>query len=170
VFSANAGGATTSGSGYPRSELRELTNGGTALANWSTTGGTHTMTITQAVTRLTPVKPHLVVGQIHDANDDVMVIRLEGRHLFVDHNGVAGATLSNDYTLGTRFTVRIVAGGGHVRTYYNGAATPADDYAVSASGCYFKAGAYVQTNVSKGEAADASAANTVYALAVTHTA
>jgi hypothetical protein len=171
VFAANAGGRTTSGSGYPRSELREMANGGKTLASWSTTSGTHTMTITQAVTQLTPVKPHIVVGQIHDANDDVMVIRLEGRHLFVDHNGVQGNTLSNDYQLGTRFTVTIVAAGGHIKTYYNGSTTAADDYAISGAGCYFKAGAYVQSNPTKGhDAPDAVGANTIYELNVSHVA
>jgi hypothetical protein len=171
VFAANAGGKTTSGSGYPRSELREMTNSGLAQANWSTSSGTHTMTITQAVTRLTPVKPHIVVGQIHDADDDVMVIRLEGKRLFVDHNGVDGATLTNDYQLGTKFTVKIVASGGHVKTYYNGSSTVADDYAVSTTGCYFKAGAYVQSNLVKGkDAADAVGSNTIFSLNVSHTA
>ncbi len=33
------------------------------------------------------VKPHIVAGQIHDADDDVIVFRLEGKKLFIDHNG-----------------------------------------------------------------------------------
>ena len=48
VFRADVDGVTTSGSGYPRSELREMD--GTSKAAWSTTSGRHTMTITQAIT------------------------------------------------------------------------------------------------------------------------
>src|SRR6266511_3032166 len=79
VFKAHCGGATTSGSGYPRSELREMNSNGSTKASWSTTSGTHTMEISQAVTHLPVVKPHVVVGQIHDAADDVIVFRFEGR-------------------------------------------------------------------------------------------
>src|SRR5439155_891934 len=43
VFWANCGGATTSGSGYPRSELREM-NGGTVAAWGTADGHVHTMT------------------------------------------------------------------------------------------------------------------------------
>ena len=41
VLTANAGGVTTSGSSYPRTELREMT--GSKLAAWSNTQGTHTL-------------------------------------------------------------------------------------------------------------------------------
>jgi hypothetical protein len=41
VFTATAGGVTTSGSSYPRSELREMN--GQELASWSNTTGTHTL-------------------------------------------------------------------------------------------------------------------------------
>jgi len=43
-----------------------------------------------------------------------------------------------------RFTVQILASGGHIKVYYNG--SQADDYSVSSSGDYFKAGAYTQAN------------------------
>ena len=77
VFTANAGGVTTSGSSYPRSELREMN--GQEKASWSNTAGTHTMRVREAVTRLPAVKPHVVAAQIHDAEDDVIEVRLEGQ-------------------------------------------------------------------------------------------
>lgn len=83
VFRANCGGATTSGSGYPRSELREMINNGATNASWSSSTGTHTMEIEQAITHLPVVKKHIVVGQIHDGSDDVIVFRLEGTKLFM---------------------------------------------------------------------------------------
>lgn len=165
-FRANAGGATTSGSSYPRSELREMTSNGTANASWSTTSGTHTMTIDQAITHLPDVKPHVVAGQIHDAADDVIVIRLEGTKLFVDHNGVNGPVLNDAYVLGTRFKVQFVASGGHIKVLYND--VQKDDFVRSTSGCYFKAGAYTQSNLSKGDAASAYGEVIIYDVKVTH--
>ena len=76
VFTANAGGVTTKNSSYPRSELREMN--GPEKAGWSNTTGTHTLRLRQAVTQLPTVKPHVVTAQIHDAEDDVIEVRLEG--------------------------------------------------------------------------------------------
>src|SRR5689334_2747063 len=84
VFTANAGGVTTSGSSYPRSELREMS--GPELASWSNTTGTHTLRLREAVTQLPKVKPHVVAAQIHDAEDDVIEVRVEGEHLLVEYD------------------------------------------------------------------------------------
>jgi hypothetical protein len=168
IFQANTGGATTSGSGYPRSELREMTNNGATNASWSSTSGTHTMEIDQAITHLPVVKPHIVVGQIHDANDDVIVFRLEGSKLFMDHNGADGTTLTSNYVLGTRFKVKFVVSGGKVMSYYNG--TLMETYTKSFSGAYFKAGAYVQSSCHtvSGESCSAYGEVVIYNVTVTH--
>jgi hypothetical protein len=166
VFKAPCGGATTSGSGYPRSELREMSNLGLTQASWSTTSGTHTLEITQTINHLPVAKPHVVVGQIHDANDDVIVFRLEGSTLFIDENGKAGPVLTADYRLGDVFTVRFVARNGGVECYYN--SQYIYTYPVNASGCYFKAGCYTQSNTSKGDAADAYGEVVIYELTVAH--
>src|SRR5262249_13030697 len=52
LFNAPCGGATTGGSSYPRSELREMSSGGSTAASWSTTSGTHTMVVREAITHL----------------------------------------------------------------------------------------------------------------------
>lgn len=168
IFQANTGGATTSGSGYPRTELREMTSNGTVNASWSSTSGTHTMEIDQAITHLPVVKPHIVVGQIHDANDDVIVFRLEGSKLFMDHNGTDGTTLTTSYVLGTRFKVKFVVSGGKVMSYYNG--TLVETYTKSFSGAYFKAGAYVQSSCHtvSGESCSAYGEVVIYNVTVTH--
>ncbi|HEY0616101.1 MAG TPA: polysaccharide lyase family 7 protein, partial [Kribbella sp.] len=44
-FRAPVDGVTTSGSSYPRSELREMTNDGQEKADWSSTSGTHTLIV-----------------------------------------------------------------------------------------------------------------------------
>lgn len=166
VFQANAGGATTRGSSYPRSELREMTNGGADLASWSTTSGTHRMTLREAITHVTPVKPHVVAGQIHDANDDVIMIRLEDSRLFVESNGDEAALLDPSYALGTVFTVQITASHGRIQVSYNGDSKA--NLEQNASGCYFKAGCYTQSNIDRGDAADAYAQVVIYDLEVTH--
>jgi hypothetical protein len=166
VFTAPCSGATTSGSGYARSELREMINSGTAKASWSTTSGTHTMEITQAITHLPVAKPHVVAGQIHDAGDDVIVFRLEGTKLFIDENGKTGPILTANYHLGDVFTVKFVAKSGGVGCYYNGQYI--FTYPVSASGCYFKAGCYTQSNTSTGDAPTAYGQVVIYRLAVSH--
>ncbi len=167
VFQANAGGVTTSNSGYPRSELREMTGGGRDEASWSTTSGTSTMVVREAVTHLTVAKPQVTVAQVHDDEDDVLVVRLDGpHHLYAEHDGTNYGDLDTGYQLGTAFTVQVTASGGHIRISYNG--VPKVDYAKSSSGDYFKAGCYTQSNPDKGDAADAYAQVVIYALTVTH--
>lgn len=168
VFRANAGGVTTSGSGYPRSELREMADGGGARADWSTTSGVHTMTITQAITHLPEVKPHAVAGQIHDAADDIVMIRLEENYLYVEGGGEDLGVLDADYTLGEWFTVRIEANAGVIDVYYQDMSTPAVSVERDTTGCYFKAGVYTQSNTERGDAADAYAEVRIRELVVTH--
>lgn len=170
VFRAPVNGVTTSGSGYPRSELREMTNGGKDNASWSTTSGAHVMFIDQAITAVPKTKKHVVAGQIHDASDDVIVIRLEYPKLFIDINGNDGPVLDSNYSLGKRFTVKFVAVGGQIKIYYNGSQVPAYTMSKSGSGNYFKAGAYTQSNCSKESVCDSSNYGEVaiYGLSVQH--
>ncbi len=166
VFQANAGGATTQNSGYPRSELREMTSNGSERASWSNTSGSHVMTITQAITHVPAVKPHVVAGQIHDDSDDIIEIRLEGTNLFVENNGKSVGVLDSGYKLGTTFTVRVEASGGHIKVSYNGKQKV--DFTKSGSDWYFKAGCYTQSNTSKGDKADAYGQVIIYNLTVSH--
>ena len=166
IFQANAGGATTSNSGYPRSELREMVNNGKDKASWSNTVGSHSMTIRQAITHLPVVKPEVVAGQIHDATDDVIMIRLEGKHLFVEGSGKNLGDLDTNYNLGTVFTVRMVAESNRISVYYNDVLKV--DYAKSGAGYYFKAGVYTQSNTSRGDAPDAYGEVKIYSLSVSH--
>lgn len=169
-FRAPVNGVTTSGSGYPRSELREMTDNGTKNASWSTTSGTHALFIDQAITAVPQTKKHVVAGQIHDSEDDIIVIRLEYPKLFVDINGKTGPTLDPNYTLGKRFTVGFVATEGKIKVYYNGSSTPVYTLSKSGSGNYFKAGAYTQSNCSKETVCSDSNYGEViiYGLAVRH--
>ncbi len=195
-FRANHGGATTGGSSNPRSELRELTENyhyrnSKSAAAWSNTDGKkHTMWIKQKVTNLTYVKPHVVVGQIHDSGDDVVVFRMEG-HKGVggdwDNSGTVGdpdthanlwITNGNDrhgylvddnYELGTVFTVKFESYDGKTEFWYNGEKLPYVHYE-EISGCYFKLGNYTQSHngTAPGETDEAFAQTWVYDYYVTH--
>ena len=160
-----------SGFGYPRSEFRERINGGATHASWSSLSGTHKLFIDQAVTHLPDVKPHIVVGQVHDSSDDVIVFRLEGQKLFIDLNGNDGPTLTSSYVPGTRFTVGFEVANNAVKCYYNGALKYT--YNKSFSGAYFKAGAYVQSSCQgskkvAGESCSAYGEAVIYDVAVQH--
>jgi len=144
VFRAPVGGATTGNSEYPRSELREMTAGGKKQASWSGKSGTHVMTITEAITALPEGKPQVVAGQIHDDEDDVVMVRLNGTKLFVEADGKQVGVLDPAYRLGTRFTVQLVATPGLIRVTYNGIKTVGLER--KGSGYYFKAGCYTQAN------------------------
>ncbi|MGE5549054.1 MAG: polysaccharide lyase family 7 protein [Bacteroidota bacterium] len=172
-FRAHCGGTTTSGSSYPRSELREMTgyltgSGYTEGSGWKSTSGTHTMYIRQAITHLPVAKPHVVAGQIHDASDDVTVFRLEGSSLYItDGDNTHGYLLTDNYRLGTVFTCKMVVSGGKITYYYNDQLVNYSQ-TKSLSGCYFKAGCYTQSNTSKGDEPSAYGEVIVYDLQVTH--
>jgi uncharacterized OB-fold protein len=144
VFRANAGGATTSGSGYPRSELREMKKNGKDEADWSNKSGVHTMTVVQAITATPKVKPEVAAGQIHGEEDVVAMVRLEKNHLFVESDGEEVGDLDNDYKLGTKFTLVMRATPGGVTVTYNGKKTVSIDEV--GGGNYFKAGCYTQAS------------------------
>lgn len=146
VFNAPTNGYTTTNSSYPRSELREMAARGTKLASWSNRSGVHEMRILQAVTKLPKGKPHVVCGQIHDAEDDIVMVRLEGRRLFVESNGKEVGLLDANYVLKTKFHLRIAASSGGIRVAYNGNKAVVDLPKKVGSGWYFKAGCYTQAS------------------------
>jgi hypothetical protein len=165
VFRARADGVTTKNSRYPRSELREMN--GTEKAAWTNTTGTHTLDVCEAVTKVPPSKPEVVAAQIHDASDDVMQVRLEGQKLALQYDdGGTEAVIDPDYALGTPFHVRIVAAGGKVEVLYNGEKKA--ELPLTGAGWYWKVGAYVQSNTSTGDAADAMGEVVVYSLSGAH--
>jgi len=166
-FEAPVGGTTTSNSDFPRSELREMTNNGTAAASWSSNKGVNSMSIQEAITHLPSVRPQLVAGQIHGPKNYVILIRLNGSELFVEANGKNVGTLDNNYKLGTIFTVNVSASSGIIQVAYNG--TTKAKYSNTGSGYYFKAGCYTQSNPTKGDSSNDYGQVIIYKLGVSHT-
>lgn len=166
VFRAHCTSATTKSSKYPRCELREMKPDGKTKASWTTSVGKHTMIIDQAITAVPPVKSHVVCAQIHDAKDDLMMVRLEGKKLFVERNKIGDVMLDANYKLGTKFQIKIEAENGKVKVWYNKELKM--DWQVSAEGCYFKAGCYTQSNPSKGDKPESFGEVVIYKLEVRH--
>ncbi|MEU9212268.1 polysaccharide lyase family 7 protein [Streptomyces sp. NPDC048415] len=155
LLRAAVNGATTSDTGHPRSELREMTADGSATTSWSSTAGTHTMVVDEAITHLPKTKPHVMAGQIHDESSDVTSFRLEGSKLYVtSYNTTHYKLVTSNYQLGDRFQGKFVAHSGKVDVYYDGN-LQASVNAAFGSG-YFKAGALRRGHV------------TLYGVTVTH--
>jgi hypothetical protein len=175
LFRAPVGGATTPGSSYPRSELREMTDGGARRASWSTTSGTHTLVVREATLHLPVVKPQVATAQIHSAADDVIQIVTDGTRsagpgrasICMRLNGITQLPcLDRNYRLGTPYTIRMTAVDGHIRVFYN--RVQRFDVAVAESGLYFKAGVYTQSNPDQGDAPAAFGAAVIYRLRLSH--
>ncbi|MCU1688033.1 MAG: Alginate lyase 2 [Amycolatopsis sp.] len=168
-FRAAVNGTTTSNSGYPRSELREMSGSGANLASWSTTSGTHTMIVDEAITHVPASKPEIVAGQIHDASSDLTAFRLKGRSLYVSSgNNSTYKLVTANYQPGTWFEAKFVVSGGKVKAYYNGVLQTTISSKSKTN--YFKAGAYTQANC--GNSSPCAASNygevVINHLSVTH--
>lgn len=141
-------------------------------AAWSSTSGTHTMTVTQAFMKLPTGKPHLVGAQIHGGGDDVTVFRLEGKNLYTtDGDNTHGNLVDNNYVLGTKIETKFVVSGGKIQAFYNGKLVTTLNKELD--GAYFKTGAYTQANCGNIPAADCNANNygetKIFSVTVSHT-
>lgn len=173
-FRAPVNGTTTSGSKNPRSELREMNRDG-SLASWSSTSGAHALSVDMAFTHLPNARTDggtagVVGAQIHDADDDVIVWRLEGPQLWLTNGDETHWRLvDGGYELGTRFTARFEVYQGVTSCYYNGRLVGA--LSKRYSGAYFKVGCYTQANAKNSKPGDATnyGESVVYAVSVSHT-
>jgi hypothetical protein len=176
AFRAHVSGSTTSGSGYPRSELREMTDGGNDQAAWSNESGVHAMTLTAAVTATPKEKPEVSIAQIHGEDDVVAMVRLEKNRLFVEQDGDDVGELDPNYKLGTKFKLVLQATPAGIRVTYNDRKAVAYDEVGDDN--YFKAGCYTQASDKpqeddrddqKYDKPDAYGEVVIYALTVRHT-
>lgn len=170
VFRAWHGGATTKGSKNTRSELREEIQDGAAHAAWSSNSGRHRLVVHGRVNRLTKVRPHCVIAQIHDAADDVTVFRVEGTNLWITAgDNPHGYLLDGNFALGRDYEIGFDVSNGVISYLYSGRVVP---YTLSAKteGNYFKAGCYCQSNPTNApsESTDEYAEVVIYSATVTH--
>jgi len=168
VFRAAVDGATTSGSKYARSELREM-NGADRAAWTIKQGGTMsaTLEVDQVPTRLDGSVGRIVVGQIH--GQDAELTRLywdNGTVYFVnDHAGSTGqeatfrltdsAGRTPNISLNEKFSYKIDASAKQLKVsvYADGQVYTATDTINSfwsTDTFYFKAGTYLGVNETQG--------------------
>eukprot|EP00026_Physarum_polycephalum_P017239 Phypoly_transcript_18398.p1 GENE.Phypoly_transcript_18398~~Phypoly_transcript_18398.p1 ORF type:complete len:238 (+),score=22.83 Phypoly_transcript_18398:27-740(+) len=144
IFQAFVNGTHTADSDYVRTELREMN--GNSQASWSNTEGTHTMTVKQAYLHVPQKRPEIVGAQIHAATSVPLQVRLNIPSNIVVYgpNGDQPVIVEN-YALGTVFTLQIIASDGQYQVFYNDELKYTGKH--SDTGCYFKTGAYVQSNL-----------------------
>jgi Alginate lyase len=167
VFKAPVEGVHTNGSHYARSELREMNPDDTNAA-WDAGHGVHVMDLTQRVTHLPVVTPKVVCGQIHNV-DYLYLTVLTGKLLQAKYVDTIFGTLDSNYQLGTWFDLSVRAINGTLSIYYNGQL--ACSTAMVDTGCYFKAGCYVQSSTDPAygnDAAGAYAEVEIASLRITH--
>jgi hypothetical protein len=99
-------------------------------------------------------RPRVVCGPIHDDNY-LILVELDGSYLYVRLVDDTIGVLDRRYQLGSYFDLTITAAAGYVDAHYNGEQKA--HARVSAHGCYFKAGCYVQSNEHTGNAPTAFA-------------
>ena len=122
----------------------------------------------RSVIKAEPARPSFgQLAGLHGTSDDLMQIHLSGKELTVKYaDGKKKVSLDDDYQLGTRFKVKIESSDGHVKVWYNGQQRA--DLPISTSTSYFKAGAYVNSNTSKGEKSAAEGQVVIYNVDVKH--
>ena len=159
VFRVPSNGKPTSGSSYPRVELRQMTNG----ANWRLTDANeHYLTAQCKVIAVAPAKPQTIIGQIHgsETNSELLKLRwtgylngqckIEARYENNDATQAEyGVTLASGLSLGDLITYTITMKNGTINCTVNGV-TASQTYTTTYFGTtdayYFKAGNYLQYN------------------------
>lgn len=164
VFTAMPEGATTSGSKYPRSELREMK--GSERAAWNLKeGGTMTATlkIDQAPEKNDGTPGKMVVGQIHGKDEELVRLYWDAGKVYFVNDRAAGTgkeTIFNlydaqgktpDVSLHEKFSYRIEAYGKEllVEVYADGktySSKTAINDVWQTDQFYFKAGVYLGVN------------------------
>lgn len=186
-FRVRADGDTTSGSTYPRCELREMTGpDGRTKAAWPTNAGRHTMWMRARVRRIPPVKQDMSVAQIHTGSDDLCQAMYRGkgtprglvwRWKGTTHTKPLISPLDIDEWFNFKMICEVDTKGiPHVKTYANklpemdftGAAKIHDMLPGTILGNYLKAGNYLQTNVQKGEDPEAEGWLEISELRIKH--
>lgn len=160
----------TASSQNSRCEWREMSSDGSQLASWSTTSGRHQMLATFKVDQLMVIRPITVVGQIHDAKNDLTVFRLEDNNLYLTNgNSTHTYLITNDFRLGVKHSIGFDVSGGVVSYTYDNKPVPFTQ-SIKASGCYFKHGNYAQANSSTAPGGKSSdyAQVVTYSLVVSH--
>ncbi|MBD3242295.1 MAG: hypothetical protein GF331_17005 [Chitinivibrionales bacterium] len=149
VFRAHCAGATTSGSKYPRSELRQLVDGG---SNYWSMNDPQFLQASLRVTHVPVEKPEVCMVQIHGPDDEPLRVQYHAdRGVYLIWNE-SNKDYDNalDYTLGERLEVTVSVQSMDItctiRNLDRGAACTKTWTSMDATG-YFKVGCYTQSSI-----------------------
>ena len=155
VFNAHCAGATTSGSSYPRSELRQRVGGGD---NYWSVNDLQYISVDLRVTETPVYKPEISVVQIHGPEDEPLRVQYSANspggiwYIWNETNKVyLDPSKDNfEYALGQRLRVDVTVEGGRIYLYLknlDNGQTYANDWESNDSTGYFKVGAYTQSSI-----------------------
>lgn len=152
-FRVRVDAATTGGSSYARSEMRETAADGNDNFAWDTATGPHWMWLRGRVTHVPPVKPTVIVAQIHSGTDDQIAICTQLSSgvlkMLCRVNGTSSGqpNLANPYVVGTTYEILVKVHGGVTTIWFNDMVNPViTTTAVTGATSYFKAGCYPNSN------------------------
>jgi len=157
TFWAFVNGATTSGSDYPRSELREQINPPSNTSNW-VPYGVHLLTAQCRVTQVAS-NPKVIIGQIHCQTGNARpLLKLQFNNGVIEALVKTNSNFDPDYKfffqnvgLNNLITYQLKMENGLLTTTVNGSNQSINVFATdpdwATNGLYFKAGSYCQDNV-----------------------
>ncbi|MDH7445802.1 polysaccharide lyase family 7 protein [Aquimarina sp. 2201CG14-23] len=151
VFKAHCGGATTSGSSYPRSELRQMPGGND---NYWSMNDYQYLDVRVRATHLPVEKPEVSMVQIHGPGDEPLRVeyRSDEQGLHVVQNDDIEVDNVLPYSLGEQLRVTVTVQNGRVYCRIENESRPGldawtDDWESADSTGYFKVGCYTQSTM-----------------------
>jgi len=161
TFYVKGNGGTTSGSSYPRSELRSLCNPDNSKAdryNWkaSSSGGYHYVDGKYKIGKLDSSSRKVVIQQIHAYDAPPLVkIQYQSGKVYALVKTDSSGNNEDKFTIGevdqyTQFSLKTVMSSGYLKLYFNGSQKKSIKVRDYWSGYtnYFKAGNYLQSSSS----------------------
>ncbi|WP_025740428.1 RICIN domain-containing protein [Aquimarina pacifica] len=149
VFKAHCGGATTEGSFYPRSELRQTPGGGDNY--WSMEDRQY-LDVRVRATSLPDIKREVSMVQIHGPDDEPLRVEYregsQGLHVVQNEDNTAEYVL--DYSLGQQLRVTVTVDNGDITCVIRNEDTGdswEDTWESEDSTGYFKVGCYTQSTM-----------------------
>ncbi|MFD2562583.1 polysaccharide lyase family 7 protein [Aquimarina rubra] len=151
VFKAHCGGATTGGSSYPRSELRQMPGGND---NYWSMNDYQYLDVRVRATHLPVEKPEVSMVQIHGPGDEPLRVeyRSDEQGLHVVQNDDIEVDNVLPYSLGEQLRVTVTVQNGRVYCRIENESRPSldawtDDWKSEDSTGYFKVGCYTQSTM-----------------------
>ncbi len=176
TFWAFCNGATTSGSSYPRSELREQISPPSNSSNWIPMG-VHQLNAQCRVIQV-PTTPKVIIGQVHCYTGNARpLVKLQYNSGVVEALIKTNSNFDADYKFtfqnvgfSNLVTYQVRIENGLVTTTVNGSSQTINVFLTdpdwATNGLYFKAGSYCQDNVGTNDSEGARVA--FYSLARSH--